>query len=188
MASTIDDWRDNMKTRTIGMIAMACAGIWLMTIGLQDDAVAEPTSIKGAKLTDLAWLHGHWRGNIKGDVIEETWSKPSADSMTGVFRWLIDGEKTRLFEFLTITQEASGLAFRFRHFSRDLVCWEEKDKPLDFPTAKLGDREIVFEHPGRQQMRRIIYRIEDSGGLLVRVEGYTDGKLEADEFRFKRVE
>lgn len=177
-----------MKTRTSGVIAIACVVAWLTTFGLINNTAAEPTSSGTAKLADLAWLHGHWRGEINGDVIEETWSKPSADSMTGVFRWLIDGKKTRLFEFLTITQEASGLAFRFRHFSPDLVCWEEKDKPLDFPVAKLGDREIVFENPGRQHMRRMIYRIEDSGGLLVRVEGYTDGKLEADEFRFKRVE
>ena len=177
-----------MAIRTTGVIAIACTIAWLTGASLRGDGLGEPTTASKPKLADLMWLHGQWRGQIKGDVIEEYWSKPSADSMTGMFRWLTGGNKTRLFEFLTITQEPSGLTFRFKHFSRDLKGWEEKDESWDFPVATLGEREAVFEKPNRQKMRRVIYRIEDSGGLLIRVEGYTDGKLEAEEFRFRRVE
>ncbi len=124
--------------RTTGVIAIACTIAWLTAASLRGDGLGEPTTASKPKLADLMWLHGQWRGQIKGDVIEEYWSKPSADSMTGMFRWLTGGNKTRLFEFLTITQDPSGLTFRFKHFSRDLKGWEEKDESLDFPVATLG--------------------------------------------------
>jgi hypothetical protein len=177
-----------MKLRTPLIVVATCTLAWLITSNSRGEGEAKQVKRAKTQLADMAWLAGHWRGKIGDDVIEETWSAPSGDSMTGVFRWLIKGEKTRLFEFLTITENPTGLEFRFRHFSRSLTCWEGMDDAWAYPNATVGEREAVFESPDRQNMKRMIYRIEESGGLLVRVEGYKEGKLSADDFRFTRVE
>jgi hypothetical protein len=53
--------------------------------------------------------------------------------------------KARVYEFLTLTQEAEGPVLRLRHFDRALVGWEEKDKPLVLPLVRQGAREAAFE-------------------------------------------
>jgi hypothetical protein len=92
-----------------------------------------------------------------------------------------------MFEFLTIVQDDAGVAFRFKHFSRELVGWEEKDESLNFRLVRTAEREAVFENPKEDHPRRMIFRSPEPDHLTVRLEGYTDGKLEATEFLYQRV-
>lgn len=78
------------------------------------------------------WVHTH-----EGDIIEETWSTPTGDTMVGMLHWSSDG-RARLFELMTISVEepaaaASGgaseertVVLRLRHFSRALEPWAKE--------------------------------------------------------------
>jgi hypothetical protein len=95
-------------------------------------------------LSDLAWMAGSWQAEGPGPVSEEVWLPPAGDNMIGMWRLVADG-KARVYEFLTLTQEAEGPVLRLRHFDRALVGWEEKDKPLVLPLVRQGAREASFE-------------------------------------------
>ena len=38
-----------------------------------------------AKITDVAWMAGYWRGPGLGGMSEEIWSQPAGDRMQGIF-------------------------------------------------------------------------------------------------------
>ena len=95
-------------------------------------------------LNSLGWMTGHWVGTKAGDVSEEVWLPPAADSMVGMWRWATDGNM-RLYELLTIAREQDRIVLRLRHFRPDLQALEEKDKPFVLPLVKAAAREAVFE-------------------------------------------
>lgn len=45
-----------------------------------------------ASLADVAWLQGHWRGEVMGGITEEVWSPPLGGSMMCAFRLVVDDE------------------------------------------------------------------------------------------------
>lgn len=140
----------------------------------------------GGALAKLAWMTGDWRSDHKGDVLQEVWSEPIGDSMMGAFRW-IKGEKTWMYELITITDEGDTVVLRFKHFNNKMFGWEEKDECLDFTLVRTGKREVVFEHPTRRNAKRLIYRSLSDNTLIVRVEGIEkDGSTSKEEYTFKR--
>jgi hypothetical protein len=138
-----------------------------------------------ASLDQLAWIAGHWEGEMGGALSEEMWSAPSGDGMMGMWR-LVMGGKVRVYEFLVVEQEASGPVLKFKHFNRGLVGWEEKDQALVLPLVKLTDAEAVFDNGDAAKPLRLIYKRPSAGELVVVLERMEKGKLEATEFRYRR--
>ncbi|WP_224246576.1 DUF6265 family protein [Hyalangium gracile] len=158
---------------------LALAAVLLAVTPLQA-APPAPTS----KLTDLAWLEGHWRDESATHLSEELWTAPAGDSLMGMWRWAQDG-KVQLFELLTIKSEDGKLVLRFRHFDPKLNAREEKDRPLAWPIIQSGPREAVFEgaDPSGEGTSRLTYRRTGEDSLVVILE--KNGKPE--EFRYRRV-
>ena len=136
-------------------------------------------------LDQLAWISGHWEGDMGGALSEELWSAPSGDTMMGMWRLVKDG-KVRLYEFLVVEQEASGPVLKFKHFNRGLVGWEEKDQALVLPLVKLTQAEAVFDNGNAAKPLRLIYRRPAAGELVVVLERMEEGKLASTEFRYRR--
>lgn len=103
----------------------------------------EPPPAK-ATLADVAFIAGHWTGDMGGSLSEEVWSAPSGDNMMGMWR-LVAGGQVKLFEFLNIVMEDDGPVFRLRHFDRKGVGWEDKDKPVVLKLVSWKPREAVFK-------------------------------------------
>ncbi len=144
---------------------------------------AEPPAPSN-RLTDLAWLEGHWRDESGGSLSEEIWTAPAGDSLMGMWRWAQDG-KVRVFELLAIKAEEGKLVLRLRHFDPKLAAWEEKDRPLAWPLIRSGPREAVFEgaEASGKGTARLTYRRPDEDTLVAILE--KGGK--AQEFRYRRV-
>ncbi len=144
--------------------------------------VASPT------LADLEWLVGTWHGEGLGGYVEEHWTAAAGGTMMGAFRLVAEGE-LRVIEYMMITQEDDRVAYRFKHFNSDYSTWE-KDRPLEFTLIRVSDREAVFhsEVPEQNSPRRLTYRLESAGELVVRVEGSDEnGELtEGFEVRFRK--
>lgn len=128
---------------------------------------AQPTS--EATLADLAWLTGQWVGGGP-DRSEEIWAPPAGDSMMGMWR-LVAGGETRVFELLAITQEPEGPVYWLRHFTRQFVAWEEKDRPLRLPLVRHTAGKAVFEGTGSDgALLRLTYRQPRADALTVLLE------------------
>ena len=145
-----------------------------------------PRTAADTELADLSWITGRWRKTDAGQVLEEHWGEPLGNSMTGTFRWLKKGVGW-VYEFLLIEKTDKGITFYLRHLGPGSVAWEPVNKPLDFPLKSAGTREVIFEHPTRKKMKRLVYRRTKENRLIVRVEGIgQDGETAVSEFRFER--
>jgi hypothetical protein len=143
----------------------------------------------GVKLSQLSWIVGHWEGTSKGSQVETHWGAPLGDSMLGVFRASQDG-KAKFYEILVLEQETAGPVLTLKHFGRKLVGWEGEPAPLSYPLVSLSDTEAVFANPSAggsgEGARRIVYQKTGDNGLSVLLEGYREGKILTNEFRFSR--
>ena len=149
------------------------AQAWIVTLAVLSAGAPAPGGAEPAPptLADVAFIAGHWKGDMGGMVSEEIWVPPSGDNMMGMWR-LVGGEKVKLFEFLNIVQEAEGPVFRLRHFDRRGVGWEEKDKPIALKLVVSKPREAAFEGPESSGAGtvRLTYRRPSDDALSVTLE------------------
>lgn len=170
--------------------AMSLSGVLMIcALCLPTTTVAQPEptflrledreSMPNATLADVAWLAGHWRGEMFGGIAEAVWAPPLGGSMMGAYR-LIEDDTVTFYEILIIVEEAGSLVMKVKHFHPDLVGWEEKDGMHEFPLVKVTADAIFFHG--------LTYVKEDEdtrrGMLLVRRE---DGRVEEVEFTYRRV-
>jgi len=120
--------------------------------------------LAGATVDRLGWMVGRWAGADGDTRIEEIWSPPDAGIMIGVFRWLKEGE-TSLYEFMLLKPGSAGLELHIKHFSPDLVGWEEKDASTAFDLVEVNGREAVFRPRASGSSGWAAYRIADDGWL-----------------------
>ena len=90
------------------------------TLRLDENAKSAP-----AKLADISWLTGHWRGKGLGGQADETWSMPAAGTMVGMFR-LIQNDKLAFSEFFVLVEENDSLVLRLKHFDPLFNGWEKR--------------------------------------------------------------
>lgn len=97
-----------------------------------------------ATLQDISWISGYWKGEGLGGITEEFWSPPVGNSMMCTFKLIID-EKVKFYELVTMVEENGTLIKRLRHFSPELVAWEEKDKSVEFKLVKIEGNRVYFD-------------------------------------------
>jgi hypothetical protein len=137
-----------------------------------------------AQLAKLAFITGHWRGEMHGGVIEEDWSSSEGDNMMGMFRLVKDGEGV-FYEFMTIEQAGETPVLRLRHFSQGLVAWEEKGEVEAYPLVELGEARAVFEN--EDSATRLIYECPSAETLVITLEKKKAGKTSSQVFSFTRM-
>ncbi|MCI0453043.1 MAG: DUF6265 family protein [Candidatus Latescibacteria bacterium] len=132
-----------------------------------------------AKLADVAWIAGWWKGTGIDAVAEEVWSEAAGGAMMGMFRLIEEGE-TIFYELLTIAETDGSLTLTLKHFNDDLTGWEEHDEVVEYPLVRVTDNEAIFDG--------LTYRRSGDKGLkvFVLVEG-DDGTLEEMEFTYDRA-
>jgi len=133
-----------------------------------------------ATVAQLDWLAGTWIGEgIGGARATEVYSPPGAGSLAGHFVQE-DGEGgVRFFEIMQIAEVDGSLVYRLKHFTGELVGWEEKDELVSFPLVAIEDEAAHFD------------------GLTLRREGDTlvsavlvkqrDGSVQELVFRYRRI-
>ena len=128
-------------------------------------------------INDLAWLKGCWSSNRDGRTITEHWLKPAGGTMLGISRTVADG-KTVEFEFMQIRAEANGEI----HF----IAKPSGQPETMFKLIKGNAREMIFENPQHDFPQRVIYRLQNDGSLVGRIEGVSTGKEKAVDFPMTR--
>jgi hypothetical protein len=133
-----------------------------------------------AKVAQLGWLAGIWTGEgIGGAPATEVYSPPGGGSVAGHFVQQ-DGEGgVEFFEIMQIAEVGGSLVYRLKHFSDELVGWEEKDKYVFFPLVAIEPNAAYFD------------------GLTLRRDGDTlisavlvrqdDGSVEEYVFRYAKA-
>lgn len=136
---------------------------------------AKPTP---ATIEDMKWLAGTWRGKGMGGEVEEIWSEPQGGVMMGMFRFMQEG-KLQMLEMMTLSEKDGVISLKVKHFSPDLVAWEEKEKFVEFPWIEKDDKGCYFEGItfAPYQNRLAIY---------VAMKG-KEGKIDEIRFDFERV-
>ena len=120
--------------------------------------------LAGATVERLGWMVGRWAAADGGSRIEEIWSPPDAGIMMGSFRW-VEGGQASFYEFMLLKPGPAGLELHIKHFSSDLVGWEEKDASTTFDLVEVNDREAVFRLRTPGSTGWAIYRIADDRRL-----------------------
>ncbi|HTR67792.1 MAG TPA: DUF6265 family protein [Terriglobales bacterium] len=112
---------------------------------------------KDAKVSDLAFLSGHWSGEVDGSKIEQECSTTDPSVMVCMFR-LMSEKGTQMLEFYTLRDTPSGVEERIRFFSPDLQE-EPGDKGVTLKLASVSAEKAVFENPtGTYPKRTTILR------------------------------
>jgi hypothetical protein len=101
-------------------------------------------AMPAARIVDVSWIAGHWRGEAFGGMAEEIWSPPFGDSIMGMYKMVKDGAVV-FYEFLTIVEESGSLVLRLKHFDCRLSGWEEKDVSIEFPLVEFTSTEAFFD-------------------------------------------
>ncbi|MFK7737930.1 MAG: DUF6265 family protein [Pirellulaceae bacterium] len=158
-----------LKSAALGLLSVATL------VAVANDRLAIAQESKSPKddkqvvseldLADVAWIAGHWQGKGLGGRFEETWNAPFGGAMMGMFK-LVRDDKVVFYELLTIVEKESGIALRLKHFSGDLVAWEEKEEVEEFRLKSADAKRIAFEglrfeRVGKSGMRIVV---EDDSG------------------------
>jgi uncharacterized protein DUF6265 len=126
---------------------------------------------------DFSWLAGCWEGGRPGVVREEQWTKPAGGSMLGMGRTVANA-KTVEFEFMRIHQDKEEIFYTARPSGQP---------EASFKLVSQNGQAATFENPQHDFPQRVIYRRQQDGSLLARIEGTVNGKDRAIDFPFKRA-
>jgi hypothetical protein len=133
-----------------------------------------------ATIQDVAWITGHWHGEVFGGAAEEIWSPPLSHSMMGMFR-LMKNDAVEFYELLTIVEEDDSLVMRLKHFNADMTGWEEKEAAQSFPLVKVTPDEACFDG--------LTFRKMDDNWLKIFLRmHHEDSVVQEIEFDYRRDE
>ena len=146
--------RDASQVKTTGVIPISLAVVAILLpaqLSTAQTALTEhtiqlddPANQPSAKVDDVAWLSGHWRGKGLGGTIEEFWSPPQGGTMVGTFK-LMKADTVSMYELCAIVEENDRIAMWVKHFNPDFTGWEEKSDKVVFPLIRIEPGALYFE-------------------------------------------
>jgi hypothetical protein len=122
-----------------------------------------------AAVVDFAWLEGHWESELDGRAIETHWSAPRAGTMIGMFR-ISEGERLLMVELFTLIETGDRVVMFLRHFSPELVPWEEKDAAIRLELDSYDGRRAVFNNPIHTRPKQTVLTRLDTDTFHARSE------------------
>jgi uncharacterized protein DUF6265 len=143
-------------------------------------ALAGPDPSRAAvpEISSLSWMAGSWEGkDASGLEMEELWTAPKGGVMLGMHRD-VKGDRLSSFEFLRIESGPDGLVYQAQPRGRPAT---------PFPLKEAAARKVVFENLQHDFPQRIVYWATEDGALHARVEGMLKGKLEGEEWTWRRA-
>lgn len=117
-------------------------------------AVATPRSMikrlaKGASgpptsITDLAWLEGHWIGDMPEGPVEHVILSPKFGHMPGFVR-AVSPSGVLFYEISVFAQAEGAVTVRLKHFSPLLAGWEPQNAYIDRPLVDRDAKTLFFD-------------------------------------------
>jgi hypothetical protein len=139
--------------------------------------MAQSSAKPDSALTPYGWLAGTWQA-IDGPMqVEERWTVPAGNMMTGMGRTMKNGN-TVFFDFFRIENRKRGIVY---------VAQPKGQPPTDFELVSTDPNKLIFENLQHDFPKRIIYTREANGNVTARVEGTPEQAKMAEEWRYERV-
>ena len=147
----------------------------ILSVGAQEIAAKhviyanENTQYYQGPVHDLAWLEGSWQGVGLGGICQETWDKPTGDTMMGMFKLIKEG-KPVFYEFFVLLKKEDHIELRLKHFTPDFVAWESKDDFITFKLIKVEGHKalfggLTFEKVGDNQLQVYLALKHEDGSV-----------------------
>ena len=118
--------------------------------------VSAPALAQGpsAKVSDLAWMTGHYKGNTGNGSLEENWAEPEGGSIASLVRSTGSGATTMI-ELIVIEEEGNSLTLRLKQ-------WDPGMKPRAngfqvMELVEIGDKKVVFKNTGEGGLQQLGY-------------------------------
>ena len=124
----------------------------------------------------LSWMAGTWSQEKDGVTVREIWLPPIGGAMAGAGQTNRPGQPAFV-ENVKITAEPAGATFTYMPPGK---------APTAFVLQPGKDGEAVFENLAHDFPQRVIYR-RCGADLCARTEGLVKGKLEFEDWRYRRV-
>ncbi|NND50778.1 MAG: hypothetical protein HKN54_00130 [Flavobacteriaceae bacterium] len=178
------DWNEVASLEEFGItnitrLAVSPDGSKLAVVGEGGKAAeVDPNKKLEAKLENIAWITGNWKGEALGGIVEENWSAANGDSMMATFR-LIQNDKVVFYEIEIIREVDDTLILQLKHFNNDLKGWETKDETVEFPLKEITLNKVVFHG-------MTFERISDNEMTVYVDMKQDDGKTEVLKFNYTK--
>lgn len=128
-------------------------------------------------VTALGWMSGCWRQESPSRTVDEVWMAPSGDGILGMSRTVARGRIVE-HEFLQIRVQDGRLV---------LIAKPSRQPEATFTAKTVEPRAVTFENLAHDFPQRVIYRLQEDGALVGRIEGEEQGKAKGVDFPMRRV-
>ncbi len=141
----------------------------------------DSSAVVDADPTSFEWLSGMWVMETPDGLIVETWGKDSNWVYHGTGLTIKGGNRVSIEKMRIQSVKDSGMVF--------VADVPHNKSEVTFKLVKGGDASMrfVFENLAHDFPQRVIYQLKaDGDSLLARVEGMMNGKLEGEDFAYRR--
>jgi hypothetical protein len=138
---------------------------------------APATAQDNAPIANYSWLAGCWSVTTGPVQIEEQWTTPKGNIMTGMGRTVKNG-KTVFFDFFRIEARKDGVFY---------IAQPKGNPPTEFKLVSSDPNKLVFENLLHDFPKRVIYTHEPNGSVTARIEGTPEQAKMAEEWKYSRA-
>ena len=129
-------------------------------------------------IEDFSFMRGYWVGDGFGGISEEVWTPPIAGKMNGLYKHIKDGQTTFM-EFMDISSVNDTIRLRLKHFTSEMIGWEEKDGFVTFTLESV--------EPNKATFKGLTYELVDPDYLKISLKlKQKDGSINTEVFNMRR--
>lgn len=126
------------------------------------------------------WLIGTWENKTSKGSLFENWSVVTNHEWQGK-SYVIKDRDTIVFETINLLERNDSL------FYIPVVRDQNKGLPVQFSSALITEREVVFENLVHDYPQRIRYTKITADSIVAEISGDKNGKSRAQSFPMKRI-
>lgn len=135
-----------------------------------------------ATLQDLSALHGCWRGNAQGGVLQESWTKPMGGMMFGTDMIIDANGKSLGWGNMVLSSSTSGVQFGYGESGAAIEYFDLKkfsgtggEIAVTFAnSSKSGPNEVVLTVTGNRSLRIQLFGNGGPSGLDLTIDRVSD--------------
>lgn len=133
--------------------------------------------VQGADASRLRWMSGCWEARSGSRLIEERWTAPRGGLMLGTSRTSRNDSIVE-FEQVRVETRPAGVYY---------VASPSRQATAEFKASSILDSSAVFENPGHDFPKKVIYRRVGKDSLVATIEGPRGGATRTIAYPFRRV-
>jgi hypothetical protein len=135
--------------RALGSLMLLSALAWSAPATAQSPReqvrrLAPGQASPAATLADAQWLVGHWIGDMPEGPVEQVFLAPVARQMPSFVR-AIGREGILFYEISNLVESEGSLRFRLRHFTPELVGWEDAGGAIERRLIAIENGNLYFD-------------------------------------------